>query len=90
MTLKALDALLLLTKAFGFLLALIVVYLWANVIFVYKRLRRIVLRWEKPDFGVVSLVLFVIMLLLLSGSLLSYAFYIRDAGRVPEAEKWLY
>jgi hypothetical protein len=90
MSIEALDALLLLTKVFGLLLALGVVYLWANVIAVYKRLRRIALRWEKPDFGIVSLILFVIMLLFLSGSLLSYAFYIRDAGRVPGAEKWLY
>jgi len=90
MGIEALDTLLLLTKVFGLLLALGVVYLWANVIAVYKRLRRIALRWEKPDFGIVSLILFVIMLLFLSGSLLSYAFYIRDAGRVPGAEKWLY
>lgn len=90
MTPEALDILLLLMKVLGFALALAVLYLWVNVTIIHRNLKKIVLRWEKPEFGAVSLAIFIVMILILSGSLLSYAFYIRDVGRVPGAEKWLH
>jgi len=87
---EVVDVLLLLTKVLGFALALVVLYLWVNVTIIHRHLKKIVLRWEKPEFGIVSLVIFIAMILLLSGSLLGYAFYIRDVGRVPGTEKWLH
>jgi len=77
-------------KGTSLVMALIVVYLWANVVFVYSRLRKVVLRWERPQFGIIAVTLFVLMLLFLSGSLLSYAFYIRDVGQKADAHQWLY
>ena len=87
---EALDVLLTLTKVLGFALALAVLYLWVNVTIIHRNLKKIVLRWEKPEFGIVSLAIFIAMILILSGSLLSYAFYIRDVGRVLGAEMWLH
>jgi len=90
MTSEALNLLLGATKVLGFPVALIALYFWFNVVFVHSRLKKVLLRWEKPDFGIIAVVLFTIMVVILSGSLLCYAFYVRDAGQVPEAEKWLY
>lgn len=78
------------TKVLGFCAALIALYFWINVVLVHSRLKKVVLRWEKPDFGIISVVLFIVMITILSGSLLCYAFYVRDAGQSPEAERWLY
>ncbi len=90
MTAHALDLLLVLTKFLGLSVALVALYFWINVVAVYSRLKKVVLRWEKVEFGVLSLALFIIILITLSGSLLCYAFYIRDVGRLSGAEKWLY
>ncbi len=87
---EVLNLLLAGTKVLGFSVALIALYVWVNVVLVHSQLKKVLLRWAKPDFGIISVVLFVIMIMVLSGSLLCYAFYVRDAGRVPEAEKWLY
>ncbi len=87
---EALNLLLLGTKVLGFSVALVALYFWINVVVVHSRLKKVLLRWEKPEFGITSVSLFAIMIMVLSGSLLCYAFYVRDAGQVPEAEKWLY
>ncbi len=90
MAAEALNILLTVTKVLGFAFALVALYFWINVMVIHSRLKKVILRWEKPDFGVISVGLFILMLGVLSGSLLCYAFYVRDAGQTPEAEKWLY
>ncbi|MCX7606608.1 MAG: hypothetical protein N2170_05000 [Bacteroidia bacterium] len=75
-------------KAIAFALASIVVVVWGFSVALRRKLRDILLRWEKPVFGVWTAILFVGGLAFLSGGMLGYAFYVKYGTVSEEALLW--
>ncbi|MCS7189285.1 MAG: hypothetical protein RMJ66_05940 [Bacteroidia bacterium] len=61
---------------------------WVFSIALYRRLRGILLKWEKPVFGLWTALLFSIGLLMLSGGMLSYALSIKYGASSTIANLW--
>ncbi len=83
------SGLLLTAKGISLLLATLAAYLGWNVLRVRSKQKQVLMRWEPSSFGLIRVAGYGIMLFLLVGGLLSYAFYVRDMGRHPSAHLWL-
>lgn len=53
-----------------------------------KRLTGLLIRWEKPAFGLWTAILFLLMLIYLSAGMLAYAFSIRLFSGTPPSPLW--
>lgn len=84
-----LSGLLLAIKGVSLVLAMLAAYLGWNVLRVRSKQKQVLMRWEPSSFGMIRVVGYGLMLVLLVGSLLSYAFYVRGLGRSPLANLWL-
>lgn len=86
--LDALEVALVALKAFSLLLAALTAVIWAFSVALRKKLSDILLRWEKPHFGVWTAGFFLGGLAFLSAGMLCYAFAIKYDAQPEIAHLW--
>lgn len=75
-------------KALGLFLATLTAAVWGYAFSLRRKLSDILLRWESPDFGIWTAVLFSMSLAFLSGGMLGYALYVKHATAPEISALW--